>query len=294
MILSIDFHIFKRYTKHDKRIKMIFKYCVLVGFSFIWVNNSNGQLLLTKDTVESIISSNPAFTIYKDNYFITGSTLSDVPDKYNSDAKYQISFKQRLVNQPLPFGFYPFLSYTQKTFWDIYVNSSPFAESNYNPSIFIIRPFFKKNLLHSSLILSIEHESNGRDRADGSKSWNFFSATYCKIITSKAMVSLKLWIPVGLSDNPDLMEYIGQGEATCYWVIKENRLTADMIARKGTSWDWKGSFQINIAFRPFRIRNQYLMLQWCYGYAESLIDYQQKHNILRVGLVLKPTFYRFY
>ncbi|WP_394700040.1 phospholipase A [uncultured Draconibacterium sp.] len=73
--------------------------------------------------------------MFKDNYFVTGTTLNDEPKKYNSDAKFQISIKYRIMNKPFLYGFYPYLTYTQKSFWDIYLNSSPFAESNYNPGL---------------------------------------------------------------------------------------------------------------------------------------------------------------
>src|SRR5436190_9697256 len=115
------------------------RYFILL-FIFLGVNKSYCQSTLTRDTVEKLISKSPAFTIYRDNYFIAGTTLQETPTEYNSDVKFQVSFKQRLTNKPGWFGFYPYLTYSQKTFWNIFVSSSPFAESNYNPSLFMAKP----------------------------------------------------------------------------------------------------------------------------------------------------------
>jgi phospholipase A1 len=265
--------------------------CILL---FITLLKSFGQLPLTRDTLDYILRTSPAFTIFKDNYFITGTTLNNQPSKFNSDVKFQISFKQRLINNRDILGFYPYLSYTQKSFWNIYQNSSPFAESNYNPSIFILKPIFKQNYVNGFFILSIEHESNGRDSTNGSKSWNYMAVNYMQIISPKLYISLKIWAPYGLNDNTDLMRYSGYGETSLYWVIKENRFLVEAIARKGATWDFRGSLQINLAYHPFKNRNQYIMLQWFNGYAENLIDYKENRNMLRIGLMLKPSFYKFY
>lgn len=90
------------------------------------------------DTAEvySRLESVPPFGIYKDNYFVTGSSFSGGKlTKNNSDAKFQISIRHRLIKGVLPFHTYLFLTYTQKSFWDIYKKSKPFAESNYNPTL---------------------------------------------------------------------------------------------------------------------------------------------------------------
>ena len=265
----------------------------ILFFIVLGIRNSYCQSTLTKDSVEKLLTTSPAFSIYKDNYFIVGTTLQEPPSKYNSDVKFQVSFKQRLTNKHGWLGFFPYLTYSQKSFWNIFVSSSPFAESNYNPALIFTRPTYKNGKFNGAFLISLEHESNGRDSTE-SRSWNIIAGSYGKLFTSSISASLKLWIPLGLHDNPDLMEYIGYGQASLYWIIKENKLTADMVVRKGASWDWKGSIEVNIAYRPFKSHNQYIMLQWFNGYTESLIDYQEKHNMLRIGLVLKPTLYRFY
>lgn len=257
-------------------------------------NYTYGQVLpLSKDTIESIFKHSPAFTIYKNNYFITGIPLDEEPSKYNSDIKFQISFKQRLVNRRLPLGTYLHLIYTQKSFWDFYSSSSPFRETNYNPGLMLIRPMFKDNLLTGGLALTFEHESNGRDSIY-SRSWNFISVAYNKVFTKRLVCGLKVWVPFvsDTGNNTDLTDYIGYGEVEVHWTIID-KLFLDVVGRKGTS-DFKGSIQTDLSFKPWKIGNQYLVVQWWYGYCESLVDYNQKQNMLRIGVMFKPTYYRFY
>src|SRR4051794_33184884 len=66
-------------------------------------------------------------TFHKDNYFITGFT-ADVQSKFQFSAKFDLWPNE---------GHHAIhLAYTQKSLWDTYKHSSPFAESNYNPDVF--------------------------------------------------------------------------------------------------------------------------------------------------------------
>lgn len=271
---------------------------VLLCFS---VDSVKAQLSLNEDTVNRLITTSPAFTIFKDNFFITGTSLIETPTKYNSDIKFQVSFKYRLTNKPIWFGFYPFLSYTQKTFWNIYLKSAPFGESNYNPTLFVVKPLFKDNKLNSALMFSFEHESNGKDTANGSRGWNYIAATYTRYLRPNIFATAKVWFPFGYNGNPakywgnpDLIKYIGYGELAANWSMPNNRFSANILARKGASWSWKGSLELDLSYRPSLTRNIYIMAQWFGGYAESLINYTEKQSNFRVGIVMKPTFHKFY
>lgn len=253
---------------------------------------AKAQLNVERDTIEKIITKFPAFSIHKDNYFVVGSRLGQKPSKYNSDAKFQFSFKQRLSNRPVALGAYAFLTYTQKSFWDIFQSSSPFAETNYNPGLSFLRPVFKDKQFLGAVTFSIEHESNGRDSIN-SRSWNFVSFGFLRAFSDRLSVGVRAWIPFSVSDNPDLTDYIGYVEGQLQWDVYKNRWFVDVLTRKGTDLN-KGSFNTGISFRPTKTANQLLTLQWWQGYGESLIDYRSERGVLRVGLILKPTYYKFY
>lgn len=269
-------------------MKITFRITILLISSFGYA-----QIPLERDSIEKIITKLPAFSIYKDNYFVTGVNLSEKPSRNTMDAKFQFSFKQRLSNKASIFGTYPYLTYTQKSFWKVYKASSPFEESNYNPGLMLLKPVFRDNRFFGALIFSLEHESNGRDSIY-SRSLNTVSVGFTRIFSPKLIVSVKAWIPFLIDNNPSLPKYIGYGEGQLQWVINKDRLFFDLTVRKGADWDFKGSINTGISYRLTKNANQLVTLQWWQGYSESLIDFKSERGMLRVGFILKPTFYRFY
>lgn len=280
-------------SKHDRRPPTLGSYCVFsVNKSIAMVSvlcictNVFGQKL-TIDSVKTLLRNSPNFAIHKDNYFITGIPTNESPNRYNSDVKFQISFKHRITDAQLPFDTYLFLTYTQKSFWDIYQESKPFGENNYNPGLGIAKLISTRRSV-SNFVLSIEHESNGRDSIY-SRSWNRVVLQYMFVPHEKLLMSISGWIPFGYkNDNPNLLEYVGYGEVTLGWQMVDDKLVFDAVARKGTHWDWKGSLQASLSVRIGEKRNHSLMLQWYTGYAENLIDYKRKSNMVRFGIVIKP------
>src|ERR1700760_4093280 len=76
---------------------------------------------------DSLFRHIPLFSTYKDNYFSGGTTLSARPTKYNSDVKYQISIRDILWRDITPAHLIPFITYSQLSFWNILLPSSPFG-----------------------------------------------------------------------------------------------------------------------------------------------------------------------
>ena len=65
------------------------------------------------DSIRGILDKMPYFTLFKDNYFVGGTTLGHKPTAANSDVKFQLSIAQRLTKSKLPFDTYLFIQYTQ-------------------------------------------------------------------------------------------------------------------------------------------------------------------------------------
>lgn len=255
--------------------------------------SGHAQFPLDKDSIDKIITRLPAFSIYKDNYFVTGVHLGEKPTSNTMDAKFQFSFKQRLDDKPSILGAYPYLTYTQKSFWKVYKDSSPFEESNYNPGLMLLKPVYRDNKFFGVLTMGVEHESNGRDSIY-SRSFNAVSVGFTRIFSPKLFVTVKAWIPFLIDNNPSLPRYIGYTEGQLQWIILRNRLFFDVTLRKGADWDFKGSINSAISYRLTKNANQLITLQYWQGYSESLIDFKRERGMLRIGFVLKPTFYRFY
>jgi len=261
----------------------------LVLSSFFVQSTMLGQRL-TRDQVYDTIMEMPSFSSYQDNYFISGVPTNKAIKKDNSDIKYQISFKQMVSRATLPLNSYLFVTYTQKAFWNVYSDSSPFEEINFNPGVGIGKPVFnKEGYIFGLAELKFEHESNGRDSLD-SRSWNRISGVFHTPLGKRTILSVKAWVPITYTENhPDLLDYVGLGEIKVEQTIINNRLIADLTIRKGLD-GWKGSASTRVLYRLFNNSgNQYLMLEWFTGYAESLIDYNQYSSMVRIGYVIKST-----
>lgn len=259
---------------------------------FILCTCGYAQIPMSKDSIQKIITELPAFSIYKDNYFVTGVDLGQTASRNTMDAKFQLSFKQRLIDKPYA-GFYPYLTYTQKSFWKVYKASSPFEESNYNPGLVLLKPVFRNDNFYGALTFGIEHESNGRDSIY-SRSINTVSVGFTRIFSPKLILSIKVWMPFLIDNNLSLPRYIGYGEGHLQYVLNKDRLFFDVTVRKGADWDFKGSINTGISYRLTKNSNQLITLQWWQGYSESLLDFKSERGMLRIGFIIKPTFYRFY
>lgn len=243
----------------------------------------------TEDSLMQALGNIPAFTIYKDNYIVTGTSFSGGKvNKYNSDAKFQISLRHRLYRGLLPYRIYVFLTYSQKSFWDIYQKSAPFAETNYNPTIGFGRNFIKDRRIAGIGMIQFEHESNGRDSI-WSRSWNRVTFTGIYIFNKNYSLQAKVWIPMMVAkENKNIARYSGIGHVAGTYTNDENRLSCSVLMIKRGGWNFNASWQLEIAYRIFRLDNQYVFLQFYDGYGESLIDYDRFHRYVRVGFVIKP------
>ena len=132
------------------------------------------QLNISKDEAITMADRSPAFAAYRDNYFVTGIPLNKKVTSETADAAFQISIRHRLTKSILPFNTFAYLTYTQKSFWNIYAESSPFRDTNYNPGLGLGKYLFHNNKLAGAVFLQLMHESNGRD-GDESRSWNYLS-----------------------------------------------------------------------------------------------------------------------
>lgn len=248
---------------------------------------------ITRYNYKDYIQQAPRFTIYGDNYLVTGARLNDNPSEDTSDARFEIGFKERLVEKPLPWDIYLFLTYRQKAFWDIYKNSFPFRALNYNPGLGLGKLIFnKENRLDGAFWFQFEHESNG-EAGEISRSWNRLSLSYFLPFNDKTVFTFKAWLPIGtLSDNPDITDYLGYGEASVAY-HPNHRWVFEGTFRKGMQ-NWKGSIQLGINFKISKTGNEFIYLQYFQGYGQDLINYDRDLGYLRIGFSIKDMDFNFY
>jgi len=232
----------------------------------------------------------PSFAVYRDTYFVTGVPLNKEITRNSADASFQVSIRQRLTKSVLPFKTFAYLTYTQKSFWDIYANSSPFKDTNYNPGLGLGKYIFYKNKLAGAAFVQIKHESNGRDGTD-SRSWNYLSVSMKYFFNERLNLAGELWAPwVDGANNKDLLDFRGLGFASVNYISNKHKwwLSADVNPRKGFI---KMNTTVTAAFRISERSNQYLFARFYQGYGESLLDYNKYTMNVRVGICIKPDFY---
>lgn len=246
------------------------------------------------DSLKHELEFGPYFGLYKDNYFVAGTTPFHKPTATNSDVKIQISLAVRLTDKVLPWDSFLFLMYTQKTFWNVFENSMPMHDMNFNPGIGWSKPFFNKDRYVGKLTLMLEHESNGRDSIQ-SRSWNKISLSGSTVINEWLMVHAKFWIPIiDGQNNKDILKYCGIYQSGVVISTPDKRWTW------GLTWVKRSGFNLNfntiweVSWRVSNKANLNLYAQYYNGYGEGLLDYKQFHSMLRVGIIFKPKFFSEY
>lgn len=238
-----------------------------------------------------------ALTPHKPNYILPVSYNSNPNQSFEPldpwEIKFQFSFKfelaRELLGGDLHFG------YTQQSYWQAFNKdiSSPFRETNYEPEIMWahLRKGGAEGLNARGLVLGFVHQSNGRTQLL-SRSWNRLYAQFI-FEYRNLYFSVKPWYripepaksdpldPRG-DDNPDILDYMGHGEANVMWIRGPNRY--GVMLRNSFGTPYRGAAQIDWSF-PIRGKLQGYV-QYFNGYGESLIDYNHRVNRIGVGLML--------
>lgn len=246
------------------------------------------------DSIRKEFDEGPYFSLYKDNYFTVGTAIGPRPSATNSDVKFQVSISQRLTKSTLPFNSYLFLFYNQKVFWNVFENSMPVHDFNFNPGIGVSKLLIAKDRVVGKASLLIEHESNGRDN-DNSRSWNKISLCGSIYISPQFMIHAKYWIPiVDGQHNRDILRYCGifQNGLQVMSNDKKYGMAITLVKRQG--WNLNFNTIVELNYRLFKKDNQYMFLQYYNGYGDNLLDYNKFHSRLRFGIVIKPDWYSEY
>ena len=249
------------------------------------------QEVLNADSIVNDFDSRPAFGIYKDTYFVGGTALNTKPTEFNSDVKFQISFRHRLTKSILPLHSHLFLQYSQKAIWNVFEESLPFHDLNFNPGIGVQNLVVYNGKLVGNGTIMLEHESNGRD-GEASRSWNKVSVSYAAIIDPRLEVYGKTWIPIiDGQQNKDILKYCGIFQVGSQFISADRRWVADVTFVKRQGWNLNFNTILNVGFRFSKRDNQYLMLHFYDGYGENLLDYNKYHCRLRIGILIRPNFF---
>ncbi|WP_428023871.1 phospholipase A [Arcobacter sp.] len=243
----------------------------------------------TKESISQMLASSFNLYPYYENYLLPFSYSSKINDgRKRVETKFQLSVKKPIaynlfgLKESINFG------YTQTSWWQLYTNSSPFRETNYQPEVFVIIPYGKKDKTSlKALKFGFLHESNGQDNPK-SRSWNrLYAQSYFQI--SNLFITPRIWyrIPDGENDdNPDLQDYLGYGDLTFYLPYKTH--TFKLLMRNNLRFDGnnRGFTELNWTFPFFNSKNTFGYVQLSNGYGDSLIDYNKEINRISFGISL--------
>ena len=222
------------------------------------------------------------------NYLPTSENRNNsatVPEEYNNyEAKFQLSFKTKVM-QSIFWGTGDlWLGYTQKAHWQIYNKniSRAFRELNYEPELILNfplnLPFFGGKF--RTIGVAFNHQSNG-GKLPLSRSWNrvVFNLGY---EVGNWQVVFKPWIRLKdqEDENPEITKYIGDGELNIGYTYERHEFYA--IATHSFNTVKHGSFQLNYVF-PIEghIRGH---LQVFHGFGETMIDYNHYQTTVGLGI----------
>lgn len=261
------------------------------GAQMLRISSSNQDIT---DSLRKEFDDGPYFTLYRDNYFVVGTDPIHKPTRDNSDVRFQVSIAQRLTKSRLPGGTFLFLAFTQSVQWDVFKNSMPMRDFTFNPGLGIGKPLFSRGRFIGKSTLMIEHMSNGRDSIQ-SRSWNRISLGASIMIDECLTVDGKVWVPiVDGENNRDIVKYAGLFQGGVTYTAPSGKFGCAVHLTKRGNWKLDFNTTVDIFWRPWRAANQFFFLQWYNGYAENLLDYNQFHNRLRAGIVIKPRFFSEY
>lgn len=219
-----------------------------------------------------------------DNQVQTPQALKDI------EAKFQLSFKTKVVEGLIGDWGDLWMGYTQSSHWQVYNSSAsrPFRETNYEPEASVI---FKTNYSilgwNGRLLgVSLNHQSNGRSQPL-SRSWNraIFQLGFER---DNWAVMLRPWYrfaePFEDDDNPDIEDYIGRGDLQTVYKWKDHEfalmlrhsLKGGEHSNGAVQFDW--SFPVQGGLRGY--------VQIFDGYGESLIDYNHRATYVGLGISL--------
>ena len=249
-------------------------------------------LSITDKEFRKLFDDQPSFGMFHDNYFITGVPTNKPINNETANAKFQISISQRLTKSILPFNSTLLLTFTQKSFWDIYEDSAPFADNNYNPGLTLVRPILRNNKLKGVATLSAEHESNGLDSIY-SRRWNFITVSGTYFYNANISVQANFWAGKLGDDNKDLFRYRGHGLLAMNYRNNKDNLWCSLILNPTEKFRSVNT-TCELNYKPGKKANQYLFIQWYNGYGESLLDYNQYSSMVRFGICIKPMMRNFY
>jgi len=220
---------------------------------------------------------------YEPMYFVYGPGT-------DTAARIQISLKYQLFGRRGNWLDGINFAYTQRMFWDLEDESSPFRDVNYMPELFYLvppRPIGSDGLSIGGRF-GARHESNGRS-GESSRTLNtVYIQPEASLPVGRYTLTLgpRLWAYVGGQEgNEDIERY--RGHTGLYAAFGEDEgLRLSLTSRLNLS-SGKGAVDGTLSYPLTKAwpsgPQLYLIAQGFRGYGESLLDYNRRQTRARIG-----------
>ncbi|MBI1396293.1 MAG: phospholipase [Betaproteobacteria bacterium] len=206
----------------------------------------------------------------------------------SNEAKFQISIKTRILQGLLDDRLDVWLGYTQQAHWQVYSNSAPFREVNFEPEIMALWRVNRELswMTWRFVNFGLVHQSNGKG-GPLSRSWNRVYAQFGFERGDRYGLLVRPWwrIPEAAStdNNPDMSSYYGRMDVTGLVRLEDNAF--EVVLRNNLSVrDNRGAITLSWFFPMYKGLKGYLQL--FNGYGESLIDYNRSQTTLGLGFAV--------
>ena len=241
----------------------------------------------TVGRIDLIPEDEPALSAHEPVYFLVGT-------RNGPNARYQLSFKYRIFDkESTPAQWLPALGqlhfgYTQTATWDLGVDSRPFHDTSYRPTLFWQKRLDYGESMPRYLRAGYEHESNGRD-GDNSRSINLAyvqPAWRADFADGNSLIfAPRFYSYLDKVENADIAHYRGYAD----WLLRygdESEWVLSSRVRIGSGGHSGTQIALSVPLRKplFARTGGFVYLQLFSGYGETLLDYNQRHPAqLRVG-----------
>lgn len=155
------------------------------------------------------------------------------------------------------------------------------------------RYVIRNNKLKGAVMLSLEHESNGKADLD-SRSWNYINVSIKYFYNMRLSAKAQAYLPyVDGEHNKDMLRYKGYGNFSINYIDKKNLwwFSLEIVPRDKII---NPNIHTSLSFRVSKNSNQYLTLDYYAGYGEGLLNYKEYTNQIRIGFTIKPDFFSAY
>lgn len=222
-----------------------------------------------------------SFSRYRDIYFLVGSP----------ESKGQLSLKIRPIHQ---IGFY--VTYTQVMFWSLAKVSKPFKDINFSPEAFY--QWDMSSGVPSFLRFGVQHKSNGKD-GESSRSYDTVFADIGQVsnlsdVRLQSELRLFYIYDIDWKTNRNIKEYLGLWNARVIvdgilpTLLGSDGEVSVIGAPGGTNGInfQKGRIELGIKYgiKVFDVLPS-IMVQFHYGYMESLLSYDKLTKSARIGFL---------